>query len=583
MEWRLLNAAAAGDIRLLDLTTFHQSEFDKRTPHNNNVLHIAAKHQRLDFATAILNLCPSLLLGENNNGDTPLHVAATVGSFEVSELFVNSANQVTSDVENRGLTDTRKQLLRSTNKQNDTALNVALKNGHVHVAKFFVEEDTGLLMAMANSNIVSPLYLAIERGLFNIADNNLEISPLVSCKGPKGLNALHAAVDSDIVSTGFLRKLMEKRPEMIKQVDVIGWTPLHYSVWLGKTKITQLLLQQDSSAAYISDKKGQCALHLAASTGQIGAYRELVCSCPYVWELVDGKGRTSLHSAVISGQRGIIHCILEMPEISLYLLNASDADGNTPLHLSVSHKCYSILLLLLRNKLVDKHVMNHNHFTAAELFYSQKQEISFKVAITYYALQRYYKQPSQQQNIETKKKHKKADLEVSSARNDGAMYEVHLLVAVLVATVAFAAAFQLPGGYKPDGTPALMDEPAFKCFLVFDTIAFCFSVTTVYFLFYASRDGYRARSAFLYMSALLMVVSLIAMASAFVSGMYLISAKSRGLAIIPFLMAGFFVLHGFIYWFIDPRGSYVLGLERPRRYFRKLVYGNSLFHNLVHD
>ena len=172
MDWRLLNAAATGDISILDLTTFHQSEFEQRTP-------------------------------QNNNGDTPLHVAASVGSFEVSKLFVNSANQVTSDVENRGLSVTRKQLLRNTNKQNDTALNVALKNRHVDVAKFFVEEDTGLLMLdMANSNFVSPLYLAIERGLFNIANNILEISPLVSCKGPKGMNALHAAVDSDIVSTG---------------------------------------------------------------------------------------------------------------------------------------------------------------------------------------------------------------------------------------------------------------------------------------------------------------------------------------------------------------------------------------------
>ncbi|EOA30195.1 hypothetical protein CARUB_v10013313mg [Capsella rubella] len=464
MDWILLNAAAKGDIHILNLITFNQSEVAKRTPQNNNVLHIAAKHQRLDFAASILKLFPSLLLTENNNGDTPLHVAASVGSFEVSKLLVNSANQVTSDIENKGITDTRKQLLRSTNKQNDTALNVALKNGHIDVAKFFVEEDTRLLY-MANSNGVSPLYLAVERGLFNIAANILEVSPFVSCKGPKGMNALHAAVDSDSIRTSFLIKLMEKRPEMITAVDTVGWTPLHYSVWLGKTEITRLLLQHDSSAAYISDKEGQCPLHLAASTGQIDAYRELVRSCPYVWELVDGKGRTSLHSAVISGQTGIIHCILEFPEISLHLLNESDVDGNTPLHQSVIHKCYSILLLLLRNKRVDKHLMNHNHFTAAELFYSQNQEISFKVAMAYYALQRYYKQPSQQQNIETKKKQDKADRKESSGVNDGAMYEVHLLVAVLVATVAFAAAFQLPGGYKHDGTPALMDEPAFKCFL----------------------------------------------------------------------------------------------------------------------
>lgn len=201
--------------------------------------------------------------------------------------------------------------------------------------------------------------------------------------------------------------------------------------------------------------------------------------------------------------------------------------------------------------------------------------------MAYYALQKYYKQPSQRRNIEKEKKQEKADLEESNTTSDGAMYEVHLLVAVLVATIAFAAAFQIPGGYQPDGTPALMEEAAFKCFLVFDTIAFSFSVATVYFLFYASRDGFRGRSAFPYMSALLMVVSLIAMASAFVSGMYLISSKSRVLALVPFLMAGLFFSYGFIYWFLDPRGSYFFGLERSRRFLRKIVFGNTLFHILV--
>ncbi|KAL0858089.1 hypothetical protein Bca101_063243 [Brassica carinata] len=564
MDWRLLTAAAKGETNTL--ATFHHSDFDKVTPHNNNALHIAAKHQRHNFAAAILNLHPSLLLGENNNGDTPLHVAAGVGSFQVSQHLVNSAN---SDIE--------KQLLRTTNKLKDTALHVALKSGHVNVAKLLVEQDTGLL-DMANNNSESPLYLAIERGIFDIADHILATSPSVTGTGTKGMNALHAAVDSDIISTGLLTKLIETRPEMIKEVDSNGWTPLHYSVWLGKLEITRILLHQDSSAAYISDKEGQCPLHLAASTGQVDTFTELVGSCPYVWELVDAKGRTSLHSAIISRKRGIINCILEMPEMSLHLLNESDADGNTPLHLSVVYKWQAVILLLLENKRVDKFVMNRNHLTAAELFYSLNKEISYEVTMAYYALQRYYKQPSQRQNIETKNKQEKADAEES---NDGSMYEVHLLVAVLVATVAFAAAFQIPGGYKPDGTPTLMEKSAFKCFLVFDTIAFCFSVTTVYFLFYSSRHGFRARSSFLYMSCLLMVVSLIAMASAFVSGMYLISSKSRLLSLVPFVMGGTFVLHGFIYWFLDPRGAYVLFLERPRQFFRKLFFQNPLSHVFV--
>lgn len=39
-------------------------------------------------------------------------------------------------------------------------------------------------------------------------------------------------------------------------------------------------------------------------------------------------------------------------------------------------KCHTILVLFLRNKRVDKLVMNRNHLTAAELFYSQKQEVT---------------------------------------------------------------------------------------------------------------------------------------------------------------------------------------------------------------
>ncbi|KAJ4886173.1 Ankyrin repeat-containing domain protein [Raphanus sativus] len=123
-----------------------------------------------------------------------------------------------------------------------------------------------------------------------------------------------------------------------------------------------------------------------------------------------------------------------MPEVSLHLLNESDAEGNTPLHLSVVYKWQAVLSLLLENKRVDKFVMNRGHLTAAELFYSRNQEISYEVTMTYYALQRYYKQPSQRHNIETKKKQDEAEVEES---NDGAMYEVRLLVAVLVATVAF--------------------------------------------------------------------------------------------------------------------------------------------------
>ncbi|XXG44997.1 hypothetical protein AAC387_Pa02g0202 [Persea americana] len=46
---------------------------------------------------------------------------------------------------------------------------------------------------------------------------------------------------------------------------------------------------------------------------------------------------------------------------------------------------------------------------------------------------------------------------------------------ILVATVAFAAVFTMPGGFKGDRTPVLLKHPAFAAFLIFNTLAMCFA------------------------------------------------------------------------------------------------------------
>ena len=65
------------------------------------------------------------------------------------------------------------------------------------------------------------------------------------------------------------------------------------------------------------------------------------------------------------------------------------------------------------------------------------------------------------------------------------MPKVNLLVATLVATVTFAEAFQLPGGYNDNGLAILRKNRDFRSFMVFDSLAFGFSTSSILIHFLA--------------------------------------------------------------------------------------------------
>ncbi|XP_039162881.1 uncharacterized protein LOC120290615 [Eucalyptus grandis] len=63
--------------------------------------------------------------------------------------------------------------------------------------------------------------------------------------------------------------------------------------------------------------------------------------------------------------------------------------------------------------------------------------------------------------------------------------DAQLLVAGLIATVSFAAAFTVPGGYNDDGMAVHAGRPFFKTFVMSNNFAFLFSAVAI-FLHYAS-------------------------------------------------------------------------------------------------
>ncbi|WVZ25064.1 hypothetical protein V8G54_003608 [Vigna mungo] len=79
----------------------------------------------------------------------------------------------------------------------------------------------------------------------------------------------------------------------VKHADKEGRNPLHYAVKKRNKVLTELLLEQNMSIAYMEDNEGMTALHIAAADGIIRITRNL--SMVHVFNEKDVDGNTPLH------------------------------------------------------------------------------------------------------------------------------------------------------------------------------------------------------------------------------------------------------------------------------------------------
>ncbi|KAK3433980.1 hypothetical protein EUGRSUZ_D01254 [Eucalyptus grandis] len=501
MHPKVYEAVKSGDFDSFETIILGNGEdlFHQTTPKENNILHLAAQYGQVNFIERLLQ-CPSgpsLLWQVNDKGDTPLHLAAKVGSCEVVRVFTDFTKLLHWVVEN-GQVDACKELLRKQNLHKDTALHHAIRGGHNLVVQLLIEEDSQLC-DIINAADESPLYLATDRQLSHAIGLILgAFSWSSSHKGPKGLTALHAGIS---LSLTIWEKIMEKRPEAIRERDDMGWTPLHYVAYLGKVEAVRVLLQHNTSVTYDLDNAGESALHLAAFQGHAKVIDELVRSCPDAFDIINTKGQTALHAAVVGGRVNVVNYILRMPNLK-YLINEQDTDGNTALHLAALHRSYNIISILAQDKRVDHLAKNKDHLTAIDIFDTYK-EIGYGTTKVHYLLkgshglpgfQGWYVEHGKkrldnqfawgQPSILTTTGSNIADRDDFTLSKRGIM-DAQLLVAGLIATVSFAAAFTVPGGYNDDGMAVHAGRPFFKTFVMSNNLAFLFSAVAI-FLHYAS-------------------------------------------------------------------------------------------------
>ncbi|KAM0877185.1 hypothetical protein ACQ4PT_035680 [Festuca glaucescens] len=515
----------------------------------DSLLHVVASRgdgeEFLKSASVIHGKARHLLDARNKNGDTPLHRAARARHRGmVAHLMFLARSQ------NRGgdVNEKVKAILRVQNKRGETALHDAVRSGDGDMITLLMAEDPQLARVPLTEG-ASPLYLAVELGHDDIAQQLYEKDSALSYSGPDGRNALHAAV---LKGKDITKMLLEWRKDLVKEADwSTGSTPLHLAASWGKDEVISLLLSADPSAAYQPDKNGSFPIHVAASASQVKAFSVLLYTRHDTAELRDAMGRTFLHVAVQEESQSVVTyaCKVQSRKFASSVMNMQDDDGNTALHIAVELGSMWIFNSLMENRFVTLNLTNNKGQTSLDLSW-----MSMPVGVQY----------GPNERIRINKLLQAAGAQTGTYRGD-LFYNERIpkldekeeaqkittstqivgIGSVLIATVAFAAAFTVPGGYRGDdhkngGTPTLAGHSAFHVFIIANTLAFILSALSITLLTYAgiANMDIRSRMIGLVSAAGLMTSSARSLSAAFVFGLYLVLAPvARKTAVASFAIA----------------------------------------------
>ncbi|CAA6656850.1 unnamed protein product [Spirodela intermedia] len=378
--------------------------------------------------------------------DSALHSAARAGNLAVTkEILVEVGGDETRD------------LLRKQNQSGETALYVASEYGYVDVVREMIKHYDASSAGIKARNGFDALHIAAKQGDVDVLQVLLEALPELSMTvDSTNTTALHTAATQGHAEV--LKMLLAVNGDLAKIARSNGKTALHSAARNGRLEVVKALLNREHAITARKDKKGQTALHMA----------ELLRCDPSLTNMVDSKGNTALHIAAMKGRDQVAKILLESEETDAGILNRA---GDTALDIAEKAGHSELTTTLLNHGAQRARELGGAAAAAGTPAGELKQTVNDIQHEVHSQLERTFQTGERLQGIARR---------VSKLHADGLNNAINstTVVAVLIATIAFAAIFTVPGKCLP-GEANVAQETAFTVFFISDAVSLFISLAVV--------------------------------------------------------------------------------------------------------
>ncbi|XP_022993091.1 ankyrin repeat-containing protein ITN1-like [Cucurbita maxima] len=469
--------------------------------HNDTELHLAAQRGDLAAVKQILGDIDSQMVRNLSGADFDAEVA------EVRSLVVNEVNEL-----------------------GETALFTAAERGHIEVVKELLKYSNKETLTTKNRSAFDPLHIAASQGHHAIVQVLLDHEPSLSKTiGPSNATPLITAAARG--HTAVVEELLNKDHSLLEICRSNGKNALHFAVRSGHPEIVKLLLSKDPQLARRNDKKGQTALHMAVKGQRRDVVKLLLDADPAIVMLPDKFGNTALHVATRKKRVEIVQELLLLPDTNV---NALTRDHKTAFdiaeELPLSEESSEIKDCLSRYGAVRANELNQPRDELRNTVTQIKKDVHTQLEQT-------RKTNKNVHNIskELRKLHREG---INNATNSVTV------VAVLFATVAFAAIFTVPGGDTDQGTAVVVRSNSFKIFFIFNAIALFTSLAVVVVQITLVRGETKAERRVVVIINKLMWLASVCTSVAFMASSYIVVGRKNRWAAVVITVVGGVIMAG---------------------------------------